>query len=273
MQQMFFKVNIDAIQNGVIAELGIDKFAVLTAIASFANNKGEAFPSQERLAKMVGYSRRTIVTKIQELTETQFDGEPVLRIEQLKSAKGKRNKYFISQKVGLTFGNVKSTTTNVNGSSPSNVKDASLSNVKHASQEQEQSNQTQYKQKPQEQEILFKNSKDVLDYFRNKYFNKYNVAYQPNWGRDQAMIKNKLLKNYTDFEIKTVIDVVFEEYDQRWAKPQFPRPSIGQLCSWLPNEALAIAAQRKKEAARIKQESQDADLSDDQLQKMLDLLD
>nr|BDD45006.1 hypothetical protein 1 [Bacillaceae bacterium] len=262
VQQLFFKVDINAIQNGVIAELGIDKFAVLTAIASFANNKGEAFPSQERVAKMVGYSRRTVVTKIQELQQTKYDGDIVLRIEQVKTAKGKRNKYFISPKVGLTFGNVKSSTDEVQG--------GSLGYVKQIAQEQEKDIELYpNKQEPKKQDIIFANAKAVLDYFRKQYFNKYNVVYQPNWGRDSAMIKNTLLKNFTDTEIKTIIDVVFDEYDKRWAKPQYPRPSIGQLCSWLGNKALGIAAQRKAEEARIANEAASGELSDDQFEKLL----
>lgn len=263
MKKLFIKVDIDTLQGGIIRELGVDKFAILTAIASFANNKGEAFPSQDKIAEMVGYSRRTIVTKMKELEKVEINGEPIIRIEQTKTPKGRRNKYFISPNVGLTFGNVKN--------SDDNVKDCVKGIVKQSSQELERDFELEPSNKNQEKDIIvFDNAKHVLNYFRQKYFEKYNVAYQPNWGRDQAQIKNKLLANFTDSEIKAIIDVVCSEYETRWAKPSYPRPTIGQLCSWLGNEALAVASKQKDEAKRIEADSKKYEYDDSQWDRLLD---
>jgi hypothetical protein len=268
--ELFAKMDVKAIQNGLIMKVGgVKHFAVLAAIASFANSKGEAFPSQDKIADMVGYSRKTVNQYVGELREVTIEGEPIIVVKPEKTAKGRRNKYILSPKSGFWFGNVTELNDNVTSSGNGVVTESGSRVVTNGLQEQEQYKQKPYEQEPKEQDILFNNAKEVLQYFRNKYFEKYNVAYQPNWGRDQAMIKNKLLANFTDSQIKDVIDIVIEEYDKRWAKRQFPRPTIGQLCSWLPNEALAIVANRKAEAARIEQDSKKYEMNDDDFEKLL----
>ncbi|MDC3413948.1 helix-turn-helix domain-containing protein [Terrihalobacillus insolitus] len=258
--ELFAKMDVKAIQDGLIMKVGgVKHFSVLAAIASFANSKGEAFPSQDKLAEMVGYSRKTVNQYIGELRETKIDGEPILVVVQEKTPKGRRNKYVLSPKSGFWFGIVTK--------SSDNVTESGNGVVTKGLQEQEPLlTKTNIEQ---ENNIIFDNAKAVLQYFRQQYFNKYHVAYQPNWGRDQAMIKNKLLSNFTDNEIKSIIDVVFKEYDNRWAKPQFPRPTIGQLCSWLPNEALAIAQKQTEENKRIEAESKKYEMNDDHFERLL----
>ncbi|WP_427036516.1 helix-turn-helix domain-containing protein [Cytobacillus pseudoceanisediminis] len=267
---LFVKMDVQAIQNGLIQKVGgVKHFSVLAAIASFANSKGEAYPSQEKIADMVGYSRKTVNQYVGELREVTIDGENILVVKAEKTPKGRRNKYVLSPKSGFRFGNVTKSNDNVTDSGNGIVTEKGKRVVTEGLQELEPYEQEPVELEPIEQEdIIFDNAKSVLQYFRNKYFNKYNVAYQPNWGRDQSMIKNKLMANFTDSDIKAIIDIVVEEYEKRWAKPSFPRPTIGQLCSWLPNEALAIVAQRKAEAARIKAESKRYELDDDQFEKL-----
>lgn len=270
---LFVKLDVKAVQNGLIRKVGgVKNFAILAAIASFANEKGESYPSQDKIAEMVGYSRQTTNKAIQELREREIEGEPILQILQMKSPNGRRNVYKISPKAGFHFGKVvKESSDIVKQERQRVVKEGRQGVVNVALQEQEPLEQDPNEQDPIEQEIiLFKNSKDVLQYFRSKYFEKYNVVYSTNWGRDQSLLKNKLMANYTDSEIKTIIDVVFEEYEKRWANTKFPRPTIGQLCTWLPNEALSIAGNRQKEAERIKVETKKYEMDDEQFQKLLD---
>jgi hypothetical protein len=267
---LFAKMDVKAIQDGLITKVGgVKHFSVLAAIASFANSKGEAFPSQDKIAEMVGYSRKTVNQYVGDLRETKIDGEPILVVKTEITPKGRRNKYILSPKSGFWFGNVTNSNDNVTASGNGVVTASGKRVVTNGLQEQEPYELKPYEQEPIEQDIIFDNAKDVLQYFRQQYFNKYKVTYQPNWGRDQVMIKNKLLANFTDSDIKTVIDIVIEEYDKRWAKPQFPRPTIGQLCSWLPNEALAIIAQRKAEAARIEADSKKYEMDDEDFEKLL----
>lgn len=102
--ELFVKLNIGTIKGGLISEIGIKEFAVLASIAAFSNEKGEAFPSQDTIAEMVGYSRKTITGIIAKLRKAEFEGEPIIRIVQEKTSTGRRNKYILSPKSGFVFG-------------------------------------------------------------------------------------------------------------------------------------------------------------------------
>ncbi|GEK57136.1 helix-turn-helix domain-containing protein [Marinococcus halophilus] len=266
---MFYKVDIESIKNGLIKEVGgVKHFAVLSIIASYANDKGEAFPSQDTIGELIGFTRKTVNGVIKDLRSTDVEGEPVLQILQEKTAKGRRNKYVLSQKLGLHFG--KTGVTQTEGV----VTEQGSGVVTERLQELERTTEQEPSNKSQEQEsIVFDNAKDVVNYFRNKYFDKYEETYQPNWGRDAAMIKNKLLKTYTDEEIKTILDTVFSEYDQRWANDKFPRPTIGQLCSWLGNKALGVADSLQKQEENVEAESEKYNYDESHYDALLESLD
>lgn len=270
---LFVKLDVKAVQDGLIKKVGgVKHFSVLAAIASFANANGEAYPSQDKIAELVGYSRKTVNQYIQELRKVTIDSEPILTIVPETTSNGRRNKYIISQKSGFWFGTgVTKSADKVTPSGNGVVADSGNGVVTNRLQEQEPYNNNHFNNNHIEQEnkVIFKNAKEVLQYFRQQYFNKYNVAYQPNWGRDQAMIKNKLLSNFTDSDIKMIIDVAIGEYDNRWANDRFPRPSIGQICSWLGNEALAIAKQRQEEAEKVEADSKKYEMDEDQFERLL----
>jgi hypothetical protein len=102
---LFLKVSINNIQNGFIKEIGLREFAVLTAIASFSNDKGECFPSQEKLAEICGVSVRTIIRLIDNLCKVQIEGKPVLvRETKRKSEKVTKNEYTVLPSAGMAFG-------------------------------------------------------------------------------------------------------------------------------------------------------------------------
>jgi len=55
-------------------------------------------------------------------------------------------------------------------------------------------------------------TKEVLNYFRNIYFDKYEQNYPTSWGRDMATIK-RLLKYYDAETLKQFIDGYFKISD------------------------------------------------------------
>ncbi|GAB6153680.1 hypothetical protein JCM17380_24300 [Desulfosporosinus burensis] len=89
-------------------------------------------------------------------------------------------------------------------------------------------------------------SPEVMKLFREKYQEKYNVPYKPDYRREMGMIKKSLLPNYTDEQIVVMIETVFDEFDKRWKQPQYPAPTIGAICSWLGGQALKLSADRVK---------------------------
>jgi len=93
--------------------------------------------------------------------------------------------------------------------------------------------------------------KDILIYFDNKYMDTYGVDYQFSWSRESSMIKNKLTSNYTDDQIKRFIDVIFENYDQKWSNSKYPRPTVGALCTWLINEVMVVIQEEESIEQKI----------------------
>lgn len=75
------KVTTQAIQAGLIKQIGATEFAVLMAIASFCDMEGEAFPSQRKLAEITGLSLPTVNKAVGRLLETKVNGVPVIARE------------------------------------------------------------------------------------------------------------------------------------------------------------------------------------------------
>lgn len=83
--------------------------------------------------------------------------------------------------------------------------------------------------------------KRVIEIFCEAFEKEYNTSYNVVWQRDIHLVKTKLLKNYTDKEVITIIETVMAEYKKRWSKPQYPTPTIPATCGWLSTQAMVIA--------------------------------
>lgn len=87
--------------------------------------------------------------------------------------------------------------------------------------------------------------KDVIAYWCKKYEEHYYTPYYvSNWGLATAQAK-MLLAVYSDEDVKGVIDVVMRLYESKWASPNYPRPTLGQLSSWLAQQALPYVERRE----------------------------
>jgi hypothetical protein len=81
-----------------------------------------------------------------------------------------------------------------------------------------------------------------------------------NYGREVGQIKLLLEKYGGDVDrVKAIIDTVCRLYNAKWATPQFTRPTIGQLVSWLAAQAEPFV--QAAETAEVTIETEDgADL-------------
>lgn len=73
--------NAQALQGGLVSQLGATETAVLLTIASFCDIEGEAFPSQRKLAELTGLSLPTVNKAVARLLETKIDGKPIIARE------------------------------------------------------------------------------------------------------------------------------------------------------------------------------------------------
>lgn len=111
-------------------------------------------------------------------------------------------------------------------------------------------------------EEVFATSKDVANYFADKYRAVYGVPYTINFGRDLALIKTKILGKYTDVDIKKAIDTAVENYADEWANANYLRPTIPMLATWLINDALAFSAKANQDKDQLHQRIKDAEMAD-----------
>ncbi len=246
--KVFLKLYKETIRNGICRKLGAEGWQTLTVIASFMDEKGEAFPTQQQLSELLGVSREAVNKRIKKLLNFRLeDGSPIIVCEKRDNNKGyiKNCIYHVLPESGFSiFYKVDQTShDHVNSISHDHVKSTSHDRVKPTSHKEEPN-----KEEPNKEEgVVITNARDFITYFCRQYRETYGVNYNPNWGRDGSMIKNKLLGVFDSKQLVKIVDTIFKEYDRRWKKPKYPRPTIGQIVSWLANEALAVAEELEEE--------------------------
>nr|WP_279287040.1 helix-turn-helix domain-containing protein [Heliobacterium chlorum] len=281
--QIYLKLYVSLFSSGLVAELGTERTLTLLAIASFMNNKGECYPTQEQLAERLGMTRKTVSKHIRSLLEYRYQGRPLVLREKRRNPRVSPNAYSIYtvlplSQVAIFDSNIDSAMGNVlpqggNGETPpmgktekamgkieppmGKTEDVPMGNCLPINKNQ--LNQNHYNKTINNIELGsgtvgntdinptdLTHPKNIIEYFCEKYRQRYTVNYNPNWKRDVGLVKNKLVAVYEPVQIRMIIDTVFAEYDTRWKKDAYPRPSIGQLATWLSNEALAVGEEQQQ---------------------------
>lgn len=102
-QNLFFKVSIKVIKEGyLLPSLSGSELKALLAIASFINNQSQAYPSQIYISSITGLSVSTISKSVQRLSKK---GLLEIRKEFAEGNKFTNNRYVLSNKSGISFGN------------------------------------------------------------------------------------------------------------------------------------------------------------------------
>lgn len=216
------KLDMLAIQHGLIKEIGATEFAVLMAIASFTDVEGQAFPSQRKLVEVTGLSLPTINKIVNKLLATEINGVPVLARE-FEQTRNKRN-FSV-----YTLNTVK--------------QENEESNLKVVFQE---TTEAPTVEKPKK-----KTSRDYSNMFKALYEQEYGISYIISYARDNSLIKNKLMGNFTEEEIVELIEFIIKNYRTKWAKPSFPYPTISMVCGWLGNTAMQMIKEQKDKEKEI----------------------
>lgn len=185
------------------------------ALYCMADDNGECRLSQEELGDITGLTVNTVNKAVNSLMEKSIEGIKLLNREIRGSGSAKISIYHMPINVIYTDEQLK-----VREDKP----------VNHLVYVQPQTI----------------SSTEVLKLFKEKYLETYGVEYSPNFKRDLSLIKNKLLPQYTEDEIRTIIKITFEQYEQRWRKPEYPTPTIGAICTWLGTQALVIGKEKAK---------------------------
>jgi hypothetical protein len=114
-RRMFVKMYFDARDSGLLAAIGDRRWRTLCALATYMDENGNCFPSQEIIARDLGISRQRVNERIQELLAFRFHDEPVLTVSKTRTHtnQGSRwgnNVYQLRPITGFSFGKPKSDT-------------------------------------------------------------------------------------------------------------------------------------------------------------------
>lgn len=222
------------IRSGIIKELGPTPFAVYMVILAHTDIQGVAFPSYQTIADIIGASTKTVQRALKKLEEEGLIQKHLIR-------KGKM---------------IQSIYSTVDDGVPKQEesKEEPMEEVPTEEEPMEDS-----KELSEEKPRKYENSKAFIQRFCELYYQYYGVNFNPTWGRDGAMVKNKLLNNYTDEELDAILEITFRDYQKRWANRQYPRPTLGGVCTFIANQALTIWQEEQKKQAKI-EEAEEMDL-------------
>jgi biotin operon repressor len=164
------------------SKIGVIGFALYSAYASYAGNKGVAFPSQKTLARMLGISVKTIIKYNKKLQENGL-----IKIEKRK---GRSNLITLLK-----------------------VEDVNQIQTPPVVGSEGVLNQIQTKENNMKENILKENTKvdakaspiDVIDYFKRRVKEVRGFEPEMDYRKDGRLAKERL-KKYSFAEIKELID-------------------------------------------------------------------
>lgn len=232
--EVYLRVYKSMFTSGLVANMGIQNFATLMAIASYMNEQGECFPTQRQLSERMGVHVNSVNKYINELLEVKVNGKPIMTRELSNKGQGRSSSLYKIQplsQIAIFDGTIESVTNNV----------GDLSQETGQAEHKKSDVSKTKKEKP----VKKKNEVDeIFELFIETYRDTYNVNYNPNYGRDKNMIK-KLLKTYTVEQVKKIVEIGVTEYDERWKSPKWARPTFGALSTFIANDVLEILKQRE----------------------------
>lgn len=261
---IYLRVYTSLFQHGIVKDLKPKNFTVLLAIASYMDAEGNCYPTQRQIANITGITTPTVNKAINELLDYTVNDKPILKREFIQQGQFKNSYYTINpiSQIAVFDGQVKGISTeSVKKQEDAPLKEFELNNNQVTISKEQESAEAP----------LFKNAKEVAVYFSEQYRNRYGVNYNIIFQRDLPLIKNKLMKTFTDEQIKTMIDTTISEYDSHWKNQQFPRPTIGGMVSWIGQKALAIAEDNKKEQQELENLTADSDENMNEVMKKFGL--
>lgn len=258
-EQFHIKVYHGLANSGLLSALPGKSVKTLLALAMFMNEEGKCFPSRTKLAKILGVSEKQVSFNIKALEDFRFNGKPIVEVD--RSNWNNFYRVLPASQIAIFDGEVEFLEPNfITKTSPSRLRKGNqLSNQKVTltrtnNENQEQENNISSKSVTQDVETKdepFKNAGEIVKYYCKKYREKYNVNYNASFKKEVPIVKNTLVKNYTMEQIKRIIDLSFEHYDEWGDLKRFPRLTLGALTTWLPNKVMELLEKQIQNDAEL----------------------
>lgn len=86
--KIFLKMYVDAVKQGLLADMGDANWRTLCVIASFMDEQGNCWPTQSQIAKGLGVSRQAASRRVNNLLEYRWQGREIVRAVKVRTEKG-----------------------------------------------------------------------------------------------------------------------------------------------------------------------------------------
>ena len=86
--KIFVKMYVDAVKQGLIADMGDSNWRTLCVIASFMDEKGNCWPTQSQIAEGLGVSRQAASRRIRKLADYRWQGRSLIETVKVRTDKG-----------------------------------------------------------------------------------------------------------------------------------------------------------------------------------------
>ncbi|MGM0904202.1 MAG: helix-turn-helix domain-containing protein [Bacillota bacterium] len=77
--RIYVKMYVEAVHNGLIADMGPERWQTLCVIAAFMDENGECYPTQFAIAERLSVARETANRRIKALCDYRWKGRPVVQ--------------------------------------------------------------------------------------------------------------------------------------------------------------------------------------------------
>lgn len=222
---VYTKLYVSFFTSGLMAQLGDKRAMTLLAIASFMDESGECYPTQEKIAQRLGITRQNANTRINSLLAFRWNDRPIIERVKIRNPRVSPNEFSVYTILPLAqvakFQGEIENISDAPGAENAAPKKATRTDSR----------------------------RELLGRFSGKYREVYGARPNISGARDMVHLGN-LLKTYDKDTAAQIIDVAIEEYDSRWATKDYPRPTLGQVATWLAPKAVDVIHEREKQAER-----------------------
>src|SRR5712692_7967394 len=88
-RRMFVKMYFDARDAGLLAAIPGELWKMLCCLATYMDENGDCYPTQDRIAHDLGIRRQRVNERIQDLLNFRFQGQPVLSLKPKARVRGR----------------------------------------------------------------------------------------------------------------------------------------------------------------------------------------
>jgi len=255
ISNIYVRVYTTMFTSGLVAKMGANRFTTLMALASYMDEKGECYPTQNQIADAIGVHKNTVNRYINDLLEFQIEGKNLVTRQKINKGQGKIFSYYkihpLSQLAKFN-GKIESLESTQSSDIEDTQSEDSLITNKDTTNSAEIRSNNNHLNNTNNTDVLISNSNQAIKYFQEVYREVYNVNYTvSNYGREGKLMKDKVLTPYPDLA-KEIIETGIRLYDEKFANAKFPRPTVSMF-SWAVNQIIPMVAEQKEVTEQAEQ--------------------